>query len=139
MRGWGGGNGQCWLLRTHLRLHPPLPQALDAATGMLYLHGRGVIHRDVKSPNLLVDDNWRVKVADFNLSRVVRPMQSVASTTGGGGANNPTWLVGCGWVGWAYYVITAMPADVISDSDPFRPLFLSAGPRGAGSHRPHRR
>ena len=66
---------------------------LDTATGMLYLHGRSIIHRDIKSPNLLVDDNWRVKVADFNLSRVLQPMQSVASTTGGG-ANNPTWLVG---------------------------------------------
>ena len=40
------------------------PQALDAATGMLHLHSRPqpVVHRDLKSPNLLVDDNWRVKV-----------------------------------------------------------------------------
>jgi serine/threonine protein kinase len=41
-----------------------LLQMLDAAIGMLYLHSRAtpVIHRDLKSPNLLVDDNWRVKV-----------------------------------------------------------------------------
>ena len=69
-------------------------QVLDTATGMLYLHGRSIIHRDIKSPNLLVDDNWRVKVADFNLSRCIGPLASTASTTGGG-ANNPTWLVGC--------------------------------------------
>ena len=44
------------------------PQALDAACGMLSLHGRDIVHRDLKSPNLLIDDSWRVKVADFNLA-----------------------------------------------------------------------
>jgi hypothetical protein len=41
-----------------------LGMALDAATGMLHLHARSppIIHRDLKSPNLLVDVHWRVKV-----------------------------------------------------------------------------
>ena len=48
---------------------PPLPQAMDAAKGMLCLHAHSppILHRDLKSPNLLVDAAWRVKVADFNL------------------------------------------------------------------------
>jgi hypothetical protein len=39
--------------------------ALDAAKGMLYLHGHkpAIIHRDLKSPNLLVEKNWKVKVS----------------------------------------------------------------------------
>ena len=39
--------------------------ALDAAKGMLYLHSHrpAIIHRDLKSPNLLVDKHWRCKVA----------------------------------------------------------------------------
>ena len=45
--------------------------ALEAARGMLYLHSLKppVLHRDLKSPNLLVDHQFRVKIADFGLSR----------------------------------------------------------------------
>ena len=41
-----------------------LNMVLDAAKGMMYLHSSEppVIHRDLKSPNLLVDKHWRVKV-----------------------------------------------------------------------------
>eukprot|EP00889_Picochlorum_renovo_P002393 jgi/Picre1/29423/NNA_004811.t1 len=40
-----------------------LNMALDAAKGMLYLHNHAppIIHRDLKSPNLLVDKHWREK------------------------------------------------------------------------------
>ncbi|RDX89886.1 putative serine/threonine-protein kinase SIS8, partial [Mucuna pruriens] len=49
-----------------------LKMALDAARGMNYLHNCTpvVVHRDLKSPNLLVDKNWVVKVCDFGLSRI---------------------------------------------------------------------
>lgn len=41
-----------------------LSMVLDAAKGMMYLHSSEppVIHRDLKSPNLLVDKHWKVKV-----------------------------------------------------------------------------
>jgi serine/threonine protein kinase len=35
---------------------------LDVAKGMNYLHKEGVIHRDLKSHNLLVAEHWTVKV-----------------------------------------------------------------------------
>ncbi len=46
-----------------------LSMALDAAKGMNYLHTSDppVIHRDLKSPNLLVDKHWRVKVGGLTM------------------------------------------------------------------------
>ncbi|XP_028802177.1 serine/threonine-protein kinase CTR1 isoform X2 [Neltuma alba] len=48
-----------------------LRMALDVAKGINYLHclNPPILHWDLKSPNLLVDKNWTVKVCDFGLSR----------------------------------------------------------------------
>eukprot|EP01087_Luapelamoeba_hula_P002163 TRINITY_DN1188_c0_g1_i2.p1 TRINITY_DN1188_c0_g1~~TRINITY_DN1188_c0_g1_i2.p1 ORF type:complete len:457 (+),score=141.64 TRINITY_DN1188_c0_g1_i2:112-1371(+) len=45
---------------------------LDTAKGMNYLHlfKPPVLHRDLKSPNLLVDKYFNVKIADFGLARI---------------------------------------------------------------------
>lgn len=48
-----------------------LRMAIDVAKGINYLHclKPPIVHWDLKSPNLLVDKNWNVKVCDFGLSR----------------------------------------------------------------------
>ncbi|XP_074558843.1 serine/threonine-protein kinase CTR1-like isoform X2 [Curcuma longa] len=49
-----------------------LSMAFDVAEGMNYLHKRNppIVHRDLKSPNLLVDEKYTVKICDFGLSRL---------------------------------------------------------------------
>ncbi|XP_060173520.1 serine/threonine-protein kinase STY46-like isoform X2 [Lycium barbarum] len=47
-----------------------LKVAIDLSKGMSYLHQNSIIHRDLKTANLLMDENQVVKVADFGVARV---------------------------------------------------------------------
>ena len=54
-----------------LSMYRVLSLCVDSAVGMAFLHEAGILHRDLKTGNLLVDDNWRVAVVDFGISRMI--------------------------------------------------------------------
>lgn len=67
-----------------------LSMAFDVAKGMNYLHRRNppIVHRDLKSPNLLVDKKYTVKVCDFGLSR----LKANTFLSSKSAAGTPEWM-----------------------------------------------
>ena len=41
--------------------------------GVLYMHRQGVVHRDLKLDNILLDSHGNVKISDFSVSRRIQP------------------------------------------------------------------
>ena len=37
---------------------------MDVAQGLYYLHSNGIVHLDIKSPNIMLTDSWQAKIAD---------------------------------------------------------------------------
>ena len=65
----GGSVGSC--LRKHGKFEEPVVSSLTRQTlnGLAYLHSEGILHRDLKSDNLLLDLDGTCKISDFGISK----------------------------------------------------------------------
>jgi serine/threonine protein kinase len=55
--------------RQHLDDYRILAIAKQIAMALLYLHSRKILHCDLKSQNVLLAEDWAVKLCDFGLAR----------------------------------------------------------------------
>ncbi|RWV89265.1 hypothetical protein BHE74_00037748 [Ensete ventricosum] len=49
--------------------------------GLAHCHSRGILHRDIKGSNLLIDNNGILKIADFGLATLFNPYQKQSLTS----------------------------------------------------------
>jgi serine/threonine protein kinase len=77
-------------LNAYVKQHGPLPVehavecVIQAARGLLYAHQQGIVHRDVKPANLLLDRDGTVKILDMGLARIDDLMSPGAELTSTG-------------------------------------------------------
>ena len=65
----GGSVGSC--LRKHGKFEEPVVSSLTRQTlnGLAYLHREGILHRDLKADNILLDTDGTCKISDFGISK----------------------------------------------------------------------
>ncbi|MFN3562206.1 MAG: serine/threonine protein kinase, partial [Chloroherpetonaceae bacterium] len=73
-------------LKAYLNAHHPIPLekiqqlSLQICDGLAEIHQRGIVHRDLKTTNLMLDEKENVRIMDFGLSK--SPLISMKTTLG---------------------------------------------------------
>ncbi|XP_057423662.1 serine/threonine-protein kinase STY8-like isoform X2 [Lotus japonicus] len=109
-----GGSLYDYLHKNHnvLELSQLLKFALDVCKGMEYLHANNIIHRDLKTANLLMDTHSVVKVADFGVARFLTQGGVMTAETGTYRWMAPEYLTA---IGFSHKVINHQPYDQKAD------------------------
>ncbi|KAF1912645.1 hypothetical protein BDU57DRAFT_598085 [Ampelomyces quisqualis] len=83
-----------------------IPIARELALGLKYVHEAGVLHRDLKTNNVLILEDGRVQLCDFGVSGTLEPQKSKRSTIVG----TPAWMA------------PELQTEWVKDADPRNPL-----------------
>jgi eukaryotic-like serine/threonine-protein kinase len=106
-------NGQDLAARLRSGALPPADAcryALEMLDGLAYVHGRGLVHRDIKPGNIFLERTAvgeRVKLLDFGLARLVTPGTDAAVTRVGEMLGTPVYM--------APEQVSGEPADARTD------------------------
>ncbi|KAF1835459.1 cell division control protein 15 [Decorospora gaudefroyi] len=79
-----------------------VPIARELALGLKYIHEAGVLHRDLKSNNVLILEDGRVQLCDFGVSNTLEPEKSKRTTI----------------VGTPYWMAPEIQREWVKDADP---------------------
>ena len=66
--------------RGPLPIHEAVALTTQVARGLAFAHDHGVVHRDVKPQNVLIDEDGTAKVTDFGIARAIDPGDELTET-----------------------------------------------------------
>ncbi|KAG8532176.1 uncharacterized protein KY384_003816 [Bacidia gigantensis] len=86
------GGSVAAMLNSYGSLQEPLIRNFvrQILTGLSYLHGRDIIHRDIKGANVLVDNKGNIKISDFGISKRVEASALLQPQKNGGHLHRPS-------------------------------------------------
>lgn len=116
-----GGTLSDWLHRNPPQEAGRFERALDLATqaaaGLAAAHAQGLIHRDLKPKNILVDAEGRLRIADFGLARATEYALTQVMRTRDEDDSAPAWTKPVGTPG--YIALEQLEGKPTSASDQF--------------------
>lgn len=86
------GGSVAAMLNSYGQLQEPLIRNFvrQILAGLSYLHGRDIIHRDIKGANVLVDNKGNIKISDFGISKRVEASALLQPAKNGGHIHRPS-------------------------------------------------